>query len=433
MTESGRRLSSWKEIASHFGRDVRTVMRWEKERALPIQRGRNGKTGVIFADTAELDAWARGGLTAVPPAPDARPLIPVAGAATRRWGAGAVIVVALTVGLGGWRLGGSRTSEDPGSVVMTSDAVIARNPDGTEKWRYEFAGETSAPPFGRIGNLTEPLAGGGFLAATSHTLRRDNLGIRSGQVMWFDPAGRLKQSFSFEDRLRIGSRDYSAPWSLSDYQLHGTGTARSIAVAAHHYEWWPSIITVLDDRWLRKGSFVHAGWVEQVRWLWDDRLAVAGFSNLKDAGMVALLDVNAMDGQSPSPPNSEFNCAGCGPDRPMRYVTFPRSEVNRVSASPFNRASISVREGTLLVRTAELAHTATLAPADALYEFTPQLDLVHASYTDRYWEAHLELQRVGKLTHSRDQCPDRDGPRQIEIWNPATGWTVQIVRRTISR
>ena len=433
MPTPGQRLTSWKEIASHFGRDVRTVMRWEKERGLPVQRGPNGKTGVVFADTSELDAWARGAATADAAAPEAPPHIPVARAATRRWSAAAAIVLALGVGLGGWRLLGSKASEAPDSVVMTLDAVIARSADGSEKWRYQFTGEAAAPLVGRVGYPTEPVDGGGVLAAKSYILRKADGGIRSGQVMWFDPDGRIKQSFSFEDRLRIGSRDYSAPWALSDYQLHSSGSARSIAVAAHHYEWWPSIVTILDDQWQRKSSFVHAGWVEHLRWLSDDRLVLAGFSNLKDGGMVALLDVHAMNGQSPSPANSEFDCAECGPDRPLRYVTLARSEVNRVSASPFNRASLSVREGVVLVRTAELPHTPTQAPGDALYEFTPQLDLVNASYTDRYWEAHRELERVGKLTHSREQCPDRDGPRQIEIWDRATGWTVQIVRRAISR
>jgi hypothetical protein len=32
MAEEGRqRLTSWKEIAAYLGRDVRTVLRWEKE------------------------------------------------------------------------------------------------------------------------------------------------------------------------------------------------------------------------------------------------------------------------------------------------------------------------------------------------------------------------------------------------------------------
>ncbi|MBL8594759.1 MAG: hypothetical protein JNK01_18895, partial [Devosia sp.] len=34
----GRRLNSWKEIAAFFGKDERTVKRWESIRGLPIRR-----------------------------------------------------------------------------------------------------------------------------------------------------------------------------------------------------------------------------------------------------------------------------------------------------------------------------------------------------------------------------------------------------------
>ena len=82
-----------------------------------------------------------------------------------------------------------------------------------------------------------------------------------------------------------------------------------------------------------------------------------------------------------------------------------------------------------MIRTLELQGGGTQSPADALYEFTPQLDLVQASYSDRYWEAHRELERLGKITHTREQCPDRDGPRQIEVWEPATGWRMQSIHQ----
>jgi tetratricopeptide (TPR) repeat protein len=51
-----RRIDSWKEIAGFFGRDERTVKRWEKDRALPVHRVPGGKGGV-FAYTAELVEW----------------------------------------------------------------------------------------------------------------------------------------------------------------------------------------------------------------------------------------------------------------------------------------------------------------------------------------------------------------------------------------
>ena len=177
----------------------------------------------------------------------------------------------------------------------------------------------------------------------------------------------------------------------------------------------------------RKGLFVHAGWVERVGWLPNDRLVIAGFSNFKDGGMVALLDVNAINGQSPVPRNSEFDCGVCGPDRPVRYIVMPRSEVNRISGAPFNRAKVQSQSVRLVVNTLELLEK-TLPPT-AIYEFTPELDLIHASYSDRYWDAHRDLERAGKISHTREQCPDRDGRPTIEIWGPATGWRTQVLHK----
>ena len=51
------RLDSWKEIAGFFGRDERTVKRWEKERALPVHRVPGGVRGGVFAYAVELSRW----------------------------------------------------------------------------------------------------------------------------------------------------------------------------------------------------------------------------------------------------------------------------------------------------------------------------------------------------------------------------------------
>ena len=52
-----RRLDSWKEIAAFFGRDERTVRRWEKESALPVHRVPGAAKGRVFAYESELDLW----------------------------------------------------------------------------------------------------------------------------------------------------------------------------------------------------------------------------------------------------------------------------------------------------------------------------------------------------------------------------------------
>ena len=57
---SSRRLDTWKEIATYFGRDERTVRRWEESRGLPVHRVPGGAGGTVYAFEAELAAWLRG-------------------------------------------------------------------------------------------------------------------------------------------------------------------------------------------------------------------------------------------------------------------------------------------------------------------------------------------------------------------------------------
>jgi TolB-like protein/cytochrome c-type biogenesis protein CcmH/NrfG len=52
-----KKLVSWKEIAVHLGREVRTVQRWEKTEGLPIHRHEHQKKSTVYAYASELDAW----------------------------------------------------------------------------------------------------------------------------------------------------------------------------------------------------------------------------------------------------------------------------------------------------------------------------------------------------------------------------------------
>src|SRR3954462_7246502 len=51
------RLDSWKEIAAHLGRRVRTVQRWEATEGLPVHRHAHQRRGTVYAWTHELDDW----------------------------------------------------------------------------------------------------------------------------------------------------------------------------------------------------------------------------------------------------------------------------------------------------------------------------------------------------------------------------------------
>jgi tetratricopeptide (TPR) repeat protein len=58
---TARRLDSWKEIGAYFGKDERTVKRWESQRGLPVHRLPRGSRSSVYAFTDELERWLRGG------------------------------------------------------------------------------------------------------------------------------------------------------------------------------------------------------------------------------------------------------------------------------------------------------------------------------------------------------------------------------------
>ncbi|MEE8256399.1 MAG: hypothetical protein V3R60_00790, partial [Acidobacteriota bacterium] len=65
-------LESWKEIAGYLKRDVRTVVRWEKEEKLPVRRQYHKSRSSVYAYPSELEAWKAArepGFDSSPPVP----------------------------------------------------------------------------------------------------------------------------------------------------------------------------------------------------------------------------------------------------------------------------------------------------------------------------------------------------------------------------
>lgn len=60
-TNGRGRLNSWKEIAAFFGRDERTVKRWEHQRGLPVRRIPGSGRSPVYAFRHDLEAWLRNG------------------------------------------------------------------------------------------------------------------------------------------------------------------------------------------------------------------------------------------------------------------------------------------------------------------------------------------------------------------------------------
>ena len=71
-----RRFTTWKEIAGFFGRDERTVKRWETERGLPVRRLPNGSRSTVYAYERDLAVWLDGGGARAEEPADSKPSQP---------------------------------------------------------------------------------------------------------------------------------------------------------------------------------------------------------------------------------------------------------------------------------------------------------------------------------------------------------------------
>ena len=427
---NGERLDSWKAISAYLNRNERTVRRWEKDFGLPVRRVSAGRGHSVFALKSEIDEWLlkRGQMPeSAETVSDSAPVMPPA---LRRHPAvvPAVLgVVVLVLAATWWLSGRANANGMPARVNLTPSAIVALDAEGLERWRHDFKGERVEVPNERMRHSvdvleSEPKA---LVTATAWQISARTEAVRSGEVLSFSPTGTLAHSFALNDRLMFGEGEFAGPWGINDFRVTEAGTRR-VAVAGHHLQWWPGFVAVLDADLRRRGIFVNAGWLERVHWLSNDRLVISGYSNAHEGGVIALLDAAVLDGQSPEAPDSPYYCRTCGAGRPVRYVVMPRSELNRMTGSKFNRARFEVHGTAIMARTYEMQLSETDA-VDALYEFTPALDLVSASFSERYWDEHRVLEMQGKIAHTRANCPERDGPRQMEIWEPATGWrTVQI-------
>lgn len=425
------RLDSWKAIAEYLGRDVATVRRWEKSQGLPIRRVPGGQGRSVFAFRVEIDAWLTSAahVSASPPVLPPPPQHAGITDAAAPWRPGPRAVLATLASLfvlsaaGLLVLSGEpHDADSPPVVELTPAAVILRNGDGVERWRRTFDDGAMAiyAPGRPEGAVTQMAAGDGFIVSMSYSETRQSDSAQSGQLLWLAPDGQTKRRFQWRASLPFAGETFTDPWAMSDYRLHPALGADRIAVAAHHFKWWPSIVSVLDARWERRQTFVNAGWIERVLWLTPDRLLIAGYSNARQGGVLAILNTEAMTGQSP-PAGSRYHCNDCGPSSAVRYIVLPRSELNRVLAEPFNRATTQVASGRIIASTLEVQSEHGHAP-EALYEFSFDLDLLSAAYGDRYWEKHLALEASGRLDHPRERCPERFGPLSIEVWDAGSGW-----------
>jgi len=422
QTSDGR-LNSWKEISAYLGKDVRTAIRYAKDRGMPVHRVPGGKRGAVYAYAHELDAWLSNGAAkrqAVEPESARR--------APWRWLIAAAGVAALAVTVLAarhWII-----PENPVSVTLAASKLTAYGEDRRPLWSHQFpqpVREFSGDELARRVRLVD-LDGDGrpeILAATrlTESLWRD-------QLWCFSSSGKLLWQYSPEMTLRSASRQYTGPWHFKDVVVGGSGEEKFTWVAVGHHTWWPSFIVRLEAAGRAVIQFEHSGSLfvlEHHQTPEGGYLLAGGLNNEYDSAILAVLKDDQAPAASPQPPGSRFRSEQPPAGGPYRYFLLPPTELHAlVSPAPYNQTKVihSASDGVQVWTDEENRGPLTLT---AVYEFSAGLDPKGFTLGSGYRKVHLRLEREGKLHHTIEQCPERRGPKELRRWTPIEGWSDILV------
>lgn len=416
------RLDSWKDIARHLGRDVRTVARWERDRGLPVHRVPGGRRSNVFAYPEELDAWlARGGdigEAQAPPAPaqDSQP--PQAYHFARHWrAAAAVAVVALSSA--GWVL--THPVSPLGRMAILGNELVALDLSGRTQWTHRLEASELLLPAGRWSHVTDLDKDGRNEVLATVEVTSPGHNQHGGALFSFSGDGRLQWTSTLLDRVTFRGAVYGPPWAAADVSVYDVGGEARIAWIAHHFTWWPGLLVSFDAQGRRLGTFVNSGWIKTAGPSSDGQhLLLTGVTNSRRAYFLAVLDAARPTGRSPEPPGSPTECVSCPLGDPLYYFVFPRTDVGSAQQFPADGPSVQTfANGTIHVQTHESA-----APniATAIYELGPTFTIQAASLSDSFSEWHRQLEQQGVLSHALAECPAR-GVLDVQRWTPAEGWT----------
>jgi len=415
------RLDSWKAIADYLGRDVRTVIRWEKERHLPVHRVPGGRTRTVYAFSDELQQWMEHGAAdtaapaATPPAPGTPAIVTMA-SRTPRVNVIVLTLAVLFVTVSVWAT--IRIRQPVARIVLEGSSLVAQDIDGRSLWRHLVSAHSVAfdrQRFAYVGDLDDR-PGDEVVAAVEWVTNR---GAYGGSLFSFTGAGRVRWQIDPQGTFTFGAGPFGGPWLPLDMTVIGSGPSARIALALHHQTWWPSIVGFYDPDGAMRGVFVNAGWISSLTTSPDGaQLLAAGISNSRDAAVLAVLDARRLSGRSPEEPGSPYECRDCPAEMPLKYFVLPLPEVRRVegTAGPLPKVRAITGGGYEL----RLPLGEGVGRSDEMiYEFDAAYILRRQDPSDSYWAQHDRLAREGKLDHPREKCLEPHGPRSRVFENGA--------------
>jgi hypothetical protein len=463
------RLDSWKAIAQHFGRDVRTVTRWATHRGLPIRRVPGGKRGSVYAFTDELDGWllnqqskppSESSLTAdasVSPLGNGfshpAPSVSTGNGPNALFGHFAfrrrllsIITATLIIALGlvaAFHPVRSHASE-PFTAKLSVDSIEADDSAGHRLWIHRYSHPIVTSYFL------------GFYGAGNSTRVADFLGDGNHQVLvvtpfregmspddpmrtridFFSNGGRLLWSYTPRESFRFGNDELKGPWFVRSLFTPDGESHSSIWAAIVHHTWGNGFVVQIDPRTGKDTlRFVNSGTLYKIgetKTTSGKYLFVGGFNNEWDGGSLAIFNEERAFAASPQMPGTHYFCNSCPVGSPDYYFVFPRTEINRLTGINEDPVlDLYFADDGIQVRKFE-RFTVGTETTIYLLSSQPPFNLVSLHYNSSYDALHREWNSQGKLRHSLANCPERIYPVTVKLWTPTTGWKEITVQPTLA-
>jgi hypothetical protein len=453
-------LDSWKEIAAYISRDIRTAMRWEKERGLPVHRvPGDGARQPVFAYKDELDEWLE---RKEGSAGTERPVEASAAVSARfpettdgkdedrhsrrkrafLLGAiGLALIAALGIVIFRHRPAASGIALVV-RIRFAANAIRAYDDADHLLWAHTFP-KPIHPEVLKHPELTENLVriadlygDGGWEALVTVPLEQnaDPHNISLTEIDCFSNTGKLLWSYLPHEYFRFGEYELDGPWIVEDVFV--SQTAKPIIWASlAHYRWGNSFVAELDPATGKATvRFVNTGpmyKLNETRIGGKPYLLMGGFNNEYAAGILAAIDESKPYAVSPQTAGTRHKCLNCSEGAPDYYFVFPRSEINRLyNAWEDSVRFINVQGNTIEVDKAELGDPALEERTDVgkvhvVYDFhaEPTFQPVAFRFDSWYDLMHRDLYDKGELDHRLEFCSERLHPAPIRLWTPNAGWS----------
>jgi len=410
------RLSSWKEIAAFLGCDVRTCLRWEKERGLPVHRLDGGSRSRVFAQKAELEAWMKGSGSG-PASTSADTTRTSADRAPSRPRFKPVLISGISIvviGLAAILLFGAKalfSDRVPVDFRIEGSKLIIVNREGKFLWEHDTGLETLGleTDFRKLFNQRTRIPGKNertipilhirdidgdgknevlFTPTTSDS-------FRAGRMICFDHRGRERWRFDGGRELVFGKTTYSRDYhnAFDTLDLDGDGRLEILVLSSHWPE-FPSQLTVLSTEGNPLGEYWNSGRI--LDYLSADldgdgkkELVISGTNNEFNQGFVAVFDPRKIGGASPN--SGEYKNLAFGPGTEKAYIRFPWTDLDPIDSTKSWADNLSIQDnGWIYVNT--LAN-------HIIFSLDPKsLECRQVTLTDTFISRHREEAKGGRVS-----------------------------------